>query len=119
MIVLDGIDRCDGREQEELLRRLRTIMHSSNSKLRIKVFITAKDRVNVLRQLTSCETLEMNFQRLIEDVNTFIDTELEANSGVGRLFHDKALKQHVETRLKSKANGRYGPSNIYLLPELI
>jgi hypothetical protein len=105
IVILDGPDVCEEKEQREIWRYLRKITETNSSRFRARVVVSSQDNANVTERLPNTGRLRMDDGYNTEDINKLVDDQISSHSGNGRLFNDELLRAEVQQMLKNKANG--------------
>jgi hypothetical protein len=104
-VILDGPDLCDEQEQRDIWKHLRKIVESGEHGNIVKVAVGSRDHTNVNEHLPDISRLRMDDGHTKEDIDLFIDEQVNSHSGSGQLFGDSSLRVEVQRLLKNKANG--------------
>lgn len=102
-IIIDALDESDPVERSQLLEVLTTIMHSSNSV--VKIFISSRDDIDIKLKLEKVPNLYIEAQDSKEDIENFIYREVTQSKGRGFSQLPDGLKRKVMHTLLEKANG--------------
>lgn len=105
VVVVDGPEICDQREQQELWNQLTNIAERSNSRTRIRLAIGSQDHTKVTDYLSNTNRLRLDDGFNVTDIGTYIDDKIACRSGSGQTLSDKSLRLEVQQLLKAKANG--------------
>jgi len=105
VVVVDGPEICDQREQQELWKQLTNITEHKNAGTRIRIAIGSQDHTNVTDNLPNTRRLRLDGGFNVTDIGTFIDDQISCHSGKGQLLCDETLRLEVLQLLKKKANG--------------
>ena len=105
VVVVDGPEICDQRDQQELWSQLTNITERSNARTRIRLAIGSQDHTNVTGQLPNTNRLRLDNGSNITDISTYVDDQIACHSGKGQILSDESLRLEVQQLLKSKANG--------------
>lgn len=107
VVILDGSDLCDQKEQREIWKYLCKIIESGGRETRVRLAIASRDHPHITNHIPNTIRLRMDDELVANDIDTFIDKEISARSGSGQLFNDKLLAEEVQRLLKDNANGMY------------
>lgn len=102
-IIIDALDESNPVERSRLLEVLTTIMHSSNSV--VKIFISSRDDIDIKLKLEKVPNLYIEAQDSKEDIKKFIYREVTQSKGKGLSQLPDGLKRKVMHTLLEKANG--------------
>ena len=105
VIILDGPDLCEPREQREIWTQLQFITESSNSESRVRIVVASQDQSNVSAYLSNTARLRMDIGSNEDDIEKLIDHHIASRSGKGQLLNDGMLRVSVEEFLRNNANG--------------
>lgn len=105
VVLVDGPEICDQREQQELWNQLTNITERSSSRTRIRIAIGSQDHTNVTDHLPNTDRLQLNDGFNVTDIGTYIDDQIACHSGSGRILSDESLRLEVQQLLKARANG--------------
>lgn len=105
VVVIDGPEICNQREQQELWRQLTNITERSNARTRIRLAIGSQDHTNVADKLSNTNRLRLDDGFNVADIDTYIEDKIACHSGNGQLLSDESLRLEVQQLLKAKANG--------------
>lgn len=108
IIIIDGVDTCELREQAELWMHLRKVL--SNRHLRIA--ISSQDDTNVTGHMAGFLRIPIDDRLNAEDIDTYIENQLALKSGAGQIFSDSALRTKVKQTIQGKAQGMYVPGSV-------
>jgi hypothetical protein len=102
IVVLDGPDLCDEKEQREIWKHLRRTIKSGDHGNIVRVAVASRDHTNHLPNTSRLRMVDGNSK---EDINMFIDEQLSSHSRSGQLFGDPSLRAEVQQILMEKADG--------------
>ena len=105
VVVVDGPEICDQREQQELWSQLTNITERSNARTRIRLAIGSQDHTNVSDHLPNTNRLRLDNGFNVTDIGTYIDNKIACHSGNGQILSEDSLRLEVQQLLKAKANG--------------
>jgi len=104
MVVVDGPEICDQREQQELWKQLTVITEHNNAGTRVRIAIGWQDHTKVTDHLPNTKRLRLDDGFNVADIGTFIDNQISCHSGIGQLLSDDTLLSEVQQLLKKKAS---------------
>ena len=105
VIVLDGPDICEAREQREIWTQLQFIVESNNSESRARIVVASQNQSSVNVYLPNTTRLRMDTGSNVDDIEKLIDHHIASRSGRGSLLNDGPLRARVKNFLKKNANG--------------
>lgn len=105
VVVVDGPEICDQREQQELWRQLTNITEHKNAGTRIRIVIGSQDHTNVTDHLPNTKRLRLDDGFSAIDIGTYVDNKIACYSRSGQILSDESLRLEVQQLLKAKANG--------------
>jgi hypothetical protein len=104
--VLDGLDECDERTTQPILRRILdplTLQSSLKTTSVFKLAIVSRD-IPVLRGYTTVKLDPDNNQEIESDISTFVRTRIEDLSWIEGFEH---IQESVQTTLLERAEGTF------------
>jgi hypothetical protein len=105
VVVLDGPDVCELKEQREIWTQLQFITETSDSDFRVRVVVASQDQSNASLYLPNTNRLRMDTGSNVDDIEKLIDHHIASRSGKGLLLNDGPLRASVQHFLKENANG--------------
>ncbi|KAK2765322.1 hypothetical protein FQN54_008166 [Arachnomyces sp. PD_36] len=107
-IVLDALDECDSSRRHELFDALDNILRKSSNL--VKIFVTSRDDTDVVCRLGDSPNIYINAADNAEDIQRFIDVEIENAINQKRLLRGKissSLRDTLTTTLNNGAQGMF------------
>ncbi|KAL9581026.1 MAG: hypothetical protein Q9212_004143 [Teloschistes hypoglaucus] len=108
IIMIDALDECDPKRRHELLQALSmTVQKSSNL---VKIIISSRDDADIVCRLNSVPNVYIRSNDNGDDVDRFIEHELEKAIDDQRLLKGRVsekLKKQILLALKTRANGMF------------
>jgi hypothetical protein len=104
-IVIDTLDECDPSRRYELIVSLEEILHRSAN---VKIFVTSRDDSDIVCHLSNSPNLYIHAQDNREDIDRFIDLEVERAIDKKRLLGGQVssnVKGLIVETLKRGAHG--------------
>jgi hypothetical protein len=105
IVVLDGPDMCEPREQQEIWKQLWIIRESSSAGFNLRVATGSQDLTNILRYFPDIMQLRIDEGSNEKDIERLIEDRVISLSGRGGLFSNKSMWGEAQRLLKEKANG--------------
>ncbi|KAL8710758.1 MAG: hypothetical protein Q9220_004776 [cf. Caloplaca sp. 1 TL-2023] len=108
ILVIDALDECDPLKRHGLLQALRDIVRDSASL--IKIMVSSRDDSDIVCRLANVPNVYINSENNDDDINRFIDLELEKAIVEQRLLQGRVpdyLKGQILWELKGGANGMF------------
>lgn len=103
-IIVDALDECDEETRETLFRILKQIVTSTE---RVRIFVTSRNHEDIERILGNFPSHYLDAKDNIEDIKTYIRSELEYCSGRKSILRDPELKAEIVSTLENGAGGMY------------
>lgn len=106
VIVLDALDECNQLRRHELLQALRNIVQNSTNL--VKVMVSSRDDADIVCRLNNVPNVYIGSDDNGDDVNRYIDTELEKAISEQRLLKGRVpegLRMLILRTLKERASG--------------
>lgn len=116
VIVIDALDECDHLRRHELLQALRDIVQQSTNL--VKVIISSRDDADIVCRLHDVPSVYIRSDDNGDDVNRYIDTELEEAISEQRLLKGRVpegLRVLILRTLKERASGMQVPKSVLFL----
>ncbi|KAL1635020.1 hypothetical protein SLS58_010472 [Diplodia intermedia] len=108
VIIIDALDECDPSRRHELLQSLDEIIQESVNL--VKVFITSRDDVDIVRRLERSRNIYIHGTSNAEDIENFVQIELERVLETGMLLGgniSEQLRNRIVKRLVDGAQGMF------------
>lgn len=107
-IIIDGLDECDDKQQEEILEEMIGLARPSNSSSICKILISSQDIRTIFRKLQNRTNIDLSREHVA--IQTAISSFVRAQVEHSPLFRatdglDKEELQNVEQTLINKADG--------------
>lgn len=103
IIIVDGIDACDVREQTKLWKYFRRLTSSNN----LQITISSQDDTNVVGHLPGFVRVAIDDKLNEKDIDTYIESQLALRASPGQILSDPELRANVKETLQKKAQGMY------------
>ncbi|KAL8920274.1 MAG: hypothetical protein Q9208_006342 [Pyrenodesmia sp. 3 TL-2023] len=106
VIVLDALDECNRLRRHELLQALRNIVQKSTNL--VKVMVSSRDDADIVCRLNNVPNVYIRSDDNRDDLNRYIDTELEKAICEQRLLKGRVpegLRVLILRTLKERASG--------------
>lgn len=102
-IIVDGIDECDSRDSEQLLKYLEQI----KSEVFVRLFISTREHAHLHKNsdVLYLDRIQSGGSSAKADLETFVDEQLNQQKKSGELLEDDHLRSEVRTELLRKADG--------------
>lgn len=107
-IIIDALDECERDTRSDLLDALQAIV--TRSVTLVKVFVASRDDRDIVLNLKDCPKLELEVSRNKEDIDRFIEEELNRRIKNKQLLAGNApayLVSSIRSALSSGAGGMY------------
>jgi hypothetical protein len=107
-IIIDALDECDLYQRHKLLNALDRIIQESASL--VKMFVSSRDDNDIVCQLTLLPNMFIHADDNSEDIQHFIDSEVDQSIRHKRLLPGKVseeLKSWIKITLTQGAQGMY------------
>ncbi|KAI4129777.1 MAG: hypothetical protein LQ338_002087 [Usnochroma carphineum] len=104
IFIIDALDECDPLRRHELLQALRDIVQKSNNL--VKVMVSSRDDADIVCRLNNVPNVYIRSDDNGEDVEKYIDMELEKAISEQRLLKGRVsahLKERIFGALKDRA----------------
>ncbi|KAI4250807.1 MAG: hypothetical protein LQ352_005234 [Teloschistes flavicans] len=108
IIMIDALDECDPKRRHKLLHTLSSIVQNSSNL--VKIIISSRDDADIVCRLNSVPNVYIRSSDNGDDVDRFIDHELEKAIDDQRLLKGRVpeyLKKQILLALKTHANGMF------------
>ncbi|KAL8946442.1 MAG: hypothetical protein Q9222_007163 [Ikaeria aurantiellina] len=108
IILIDALDECNPLKRHELLKALRDVVRDSASL--IKVIVSSRDDADIVCRLANVPNVYISSGDNHDDVNRFIEAELEKAIIEQRLLQGRVpdyLRSLILQELKGRANGMF------------
>ncbi|KAI4199301.1 MAG: hypothetical protein LQ350_004683 [Teloschistes chrysophthalmus] len=108
IIMIDALDECDPKRRHELLQALSIIVQNSSNL--VKIIISSRDDADIVCRLNSVPNVYIKSSDNGDDVDRFIEHELEKAIHDQRLLKGRVpenLKKQILLALKTRANGMF------------
>jgi hypothetical protein len=107
-LILDALDECSDRKEEELIQRLASM--AKRDDLKIKILLTSRPEPDISESMDKSEVTEIRMEKFNEeDISTTVENQLEAIPG---------MTSTERTIAKAKICSHAGPYFGYLRPAL-
>jgi hypothetical protein len=105
VVMLDGPDICEPREQREIWTQLQFITESIDSGSKVRIVVASQDQSNASVYLPNTNRLRMDTGSNVDDIEKLIESRIASRSDRGHLLNDGPLRASVQHFLKKNANG--------------
>ncbi|KAL8826680.1 MAG: hypothetical protein Q9170_007310 [Blastenia crenularia] len=107
-IVIDALDECEIHLRDQLFDSLTEILRTSNGL--VKVLVSSREERDIACQLDGCLNIEIKANNNQQDINRFVDHELNTLISSRRLLYGKVdddLRRQIARVLCEKASGMF------------
>ncbi|KAL8991707.1 MAG: hypothetical protein Q9169_007725 [Polycauliona sp. 2 TL-2023] len=108
VVVIDALDQCDPLRRYELIGSFKNIVQKSNNL--IKIIVSSRNDSDIVSRLSDVPFVYINSDDNREDVNRFIQKELDKAIDEQRLLQGRlstSLRERILNDLRSRANGMF------------
>ena len=105
-IIIDALDECDFSSRGNLLDALSRILQESCNL--VKILVSSRDDGDIACHLSNCLNLQIEASQNQEDIESYVNFELEALINRKKLLRGsvpQVLKQTIASYLREKAKG--------------
>ena len=107
-IIIDALDECHTDQRPQLLKALDLLLEKSAHL--VKVFVSSRDDIDIVLKLQKHRNIYIGVDDNKEDINRFIQSEIQKVQGEGRLLKgmvSSELQGSITDSLARKAQGMY------------
>jgi hypothetical protein len=105
-IFIDALDECRSDQRYQLLQALDHLLESSDHL--VQVFVSSREDVDIVLRLQKCPNIYINVDDNRDDINRFVQAEIEKALNDGRLLNGRVspeLRHRITESLIMKAQG--------------
>ena len=101
MIVMDGLDECNMREQKDFIKVITSLKETS-----WKSLVTSRFDQDILsKACDGCSQFSIKDDNVESDIRNFVDAALRCNEPVDNMLSDRDFRSEVIETLTSRAHG--------------
>lgn len=103
-IVVDALDECDENTRETLFLILKQIITSTK---RVRIFVSSRNHEDIQRMLGEFPNHYLDATDNVEDIKTYIRSELDRCAARKPILGDPALRNDIIQTLEDRAGGMW------------
>lgn len=105
MFFVDGLDTCDPKQSEQLLRCLERLLHTSNTKWKLFVASREEAEMDVSQYLAGCLRISASGKHIASDIHLYVDMEVSSKIVSKGLTSTPSIIQDIKSRLTKESQG--------------